>query len=107
MDTKASSAWILPLEVQDLFEKRQAHLIVGVLRGTRSVIFQARKTIVFKRVDKRVDMGTRQLEAVGNALFVPALGVHAHHGPPRLIGIGEARKGREAELTLPWRLIGL
>ena len=95
------------LEVQNFFEKGQAHLIIGVIRGTRSVVLQALETLFFKGLENRVDMRTRQLQAIRDALFVPSFRVHAHHRPPGLIGIGKARKRGQAEFELNGRLIGL
>ena len=48
VDAKAPGSRILALEVQDLFEKGQTHLIVGVMRRACSVLFQALKAIFFK-----------------------------------------------------------
>ena len=45
MDAKAPRPWILLLQVQDLFEKRECQLIVGMGGGPCPMVLEAFKAI--------------------------------------------------------------
>jgi hypothetical protein len=77
-----------------------------MLGRTRALVLQACKTIALKRLQNRIDVGTRQLEAVRDTLFVPPFDRHPDHGPARLVRIGKGGKSREAELELDRRVVG-
>ena len=77
-----------------------------MLGRTRALVLQACKTIALKRLQNRIDVGTRQLEAVRDTLFVPPFDRHPDHGPARLVGIGKGRKGGQIEFELSGGVIG-
>ncbi len=101
MNAKATRPRILMLQVQDLFEKRQAELISGVWKGSCPMVLEAFKTISFKGLQDIMDMATGQLQTAGNTAFVPAFIGHAYHCPTRLVGIGKIGKHRQVQLELP------
>ena len=45
--------------------------MLGMLGRTRALVLQAGKTIALKRLQNRIDVGTRQREAVRDTLCVP------------------------------------
>ena len=48
MNPKPAGTGILALQVQNLFEKRQAELITRMRRRPRPVVFKTRKSIAFE-----------------------------------------------------------
>src|SRR6266571_5029275 len=100
MDAKAPRPWILLLQVQDLFEKRERQLIVGMGRGAGPLVLQACKTIPLKGRNDRIDVRPCHLETASNALFVPPFVPHPDDGPAGLIGIRKLREGQQVELQL-------
>ena len=62
---------------------------------------------VLKRPLKNIiNMPARELEAVGDARFVPAFLGHAHYGPPGFVAITKTRKGAQVEFELQRGLVG-
>src|SRR5262249_50893977 len=106
VDPKASGTRILTLNVQDLLEQRERELVVRMLWRPRPLVLQARAAIAFKGLQDGIDMGARQLQAVGDTLFVPAFIRHLDYHPARLVRIGKRGKRRETELELDWRVVG-
>jgi hypothetical protein len=100
MEAPATDSGILLLQVQHLFEKRQAELIAGMVRRSTAVVFESLKPLALKGIENPIDVGARELEAIGNALFIPALRRHAHDSPARLIGIIIRGKRGEIEFQL-------
>src|SRR2546430_1796796 len=77
-----------------------------MLRRTRALVLQARESITLKRLENRIDMGPRQLEAVRNTLFVPPFRRHPDDRPAGLVGIGEGREGGQSKFELMRGVIG-
>ena len=73
----------------------------------RPLVLQPGEAIAFKGLQDGIDMGARQLQAVGDTLFVPAFIRHPDHCPARLVRIGKGGKSREAELELDRRVVRL
>ena len=81
-------------------------LIARVMERTSSVIFQPLKAMLIKGVKNIINMPARELEAVGDARFVPAFLGHAHYGPPGFVAITKTRKGAQVEFELQRGLVG-
>ena len=78
-----------------------------MLRRTRPLVLQAGESLALEGFENRIDMGTRQLEAVSNTLLVPAFRGHADHRPARLIRLAKGRKGGQRAFALHGDVIGL
>lgn len=100
MDAKAPRPWILLLQVQDRFEKRERQLIVGMREGARPMVLEAFKALPLKGLKDRIDVRSGHLETACDAVFVPPFVPHADDGPPGLLGLGEGGKRRDGECEL-------
>jgi len=98
MKTKAPRSWVLLLQVQHLFEKRERQLVVGVGRGACPLVLKAFKTIPLKGRNDRIHVRSCHLETAGNALFVPPFVPHPDDGPAGLIGIRKVGESQQVQL---------
>ena len=53
VDAQAPGPWVLLLQVEDRFQKRERHLLVGMRDRPGPLVFEAFKTIAFKGRKKR------------------------------------------------------
>ena len=71
------------------------------------MVLQPIKAMLVKGFKNVIDMRARELETVGDALFVPAFLGHPYDRPSGLIGIAKTRKGGQVEFELQRCLVGL
>jgi len=88
------------LQVQDVFEKWERQLVVGMRRGAGPVVLQPFKPIALKSRNDRIHVRPGHLETASNALFVPPFVPHPHDGPASLIGLGKVGKRQQVQLQL-------
>jgi hypothetical protein len=100
LDAKPAGAGIRLLEVSNLFETGQAQLILGMRRRPCALILQACDAITLTRLQTRLDMRPRELEAVRHPLCVPPCRRHPDDRPARLVGIGAGRAGGQSACEL-------
>src|SRR5688500_10328689 len=62
MEAPATHSWILMLEVQHLFEKRQTELVAGMIGRPTAVVFEPLKPLPFKGIQNAIHVGARRSE---------------------------------------------
>ena len=68
MQAMAARFRIFLLQIEQFFEKRQGHLVLGVIGRSPPMFFQAGKAILFKGIEDVVDM---LLQALGSLYLNP------------------------------------
>jgi hypothetical protein len=77
-----------------------------MLKRPRALVLQAREPLMLKRLENRLDMGSRQLEAGRHPLLVPPCRRHPDDRPAGLVGIGDGREGGQSECAWMRSVLG-